>query len=169
MRNNFFLYYLLLLIGQMMVCNFLHVSPLLTLNILPALILCIPTRFKTASLLFIAFISGMVVDLFSDCSIGLNAFALLPVALVKISLCSFVFGEELIAREEEFSIRKYGLAKVLFAILVLQTMFLLLYIWADGGSSRPLEFSATRFGLSLLVSVVVSVPLVSMLKPDERK
>jgi len=169
MRNNFIVYYLLLLICQMMVCNFLHVSPLLTLNILPALILCVPTRIKTVPLLLIAFVSGLAVDLFSDCSIGLNAFALLPVALVKLSLCSFIFGEELIVREEEFSIRKYGLAKVLFVIIILQTIFLLLYIGADGGSVRTLEFSAIRFGLSLLSGVVVSIPLVSMLKPDERK
>ena len=169
MRNNFFLYYLLLVIAQLMVCNFLHVTPLLTLSVLPVLVLCIPTRFGTLPTMFLAFLTGLLVDLFADCSIGLNVFALVPVALIKRNLCTFIFGEEMTVREEEFSIRKYGPAKVIFAIFVVQTVFLLIYIWADGGSSRTMAFNAMRFAVSLVSCILVSIPLVSLLKPDERK
>ena len=44
MRNNFTVLYVLLVAAQMLICNYLHLTPYIMLSLLPALILCLPTK-----------------------------------------------------------------------------------------------------------------------------
>ena len=109
MKNNFLVLYILLVAAQMLICNYLHLTPYLMLTLLPTLVLCLPTKVKTAAALLIAFATGLSVDLIAEGALGINTVALLPVALLRRSICDFIFGEELVVRGEDFSIRKYGL------------------------------------------------------------
>lgn len=169
MKNHFLLYYLLLIVAQMLICNYLHLTVYITPSLLPALVLCLPAKVKTAAALPVAFLTGLAVDLIAEGAPGLNAFALLPVALLRRSICDFIFGEEVVVRGEDFSIRKYGLLKVLFAIFLVQCLFLALYLWADGAMVRPLTFNLIRFAASLAAGMLLSIPVVNLLTPDDRR
>lgn len=158
-RNHFFLSYLLLLILQMLLCNYLNLSPYVSLSILPVLILMLPIRFGTLFAMILAFVSGLAVDWLSEGVIGLNALALVPVALARKGIIYLVFGSEFFARKENISLRKHGFAKMSVAIVMAQSLFLLIYIWADGAATRPFSFNAGRFFVSLIAGWLLSLLL----------
>lgn len=169
MKNSFLGFYPLFVVAQMLICNYLHLTSYVMPSLLPALVLCLPTKVRTVPALFAAFITGLSVDLIAEGALGLNTAALLTVALVRRSLCDFIFGEDLVLRNEDFSIRKYGLPKVLFALFLVQSLFLAVYLWADGAVARPLTFNLIRFAASLAAGMLLSLPVVDMLTPDDRK
>ena len=46
-KGSYYFVFLLLVAVQMLICNYLNLSPYLTLSILPVLILCVPLRLPT--------------------------------------------------------------------------------------------------------------------------
>ena len=168
-KSGFFLAYVLLAVVQMLICNYFNLSPYLMLSILPVMILCLPLRVSTFWALIIAFITGILVDILSEGVLGLNVRALVPVAFVRKEVIRLIFGGELFARKEDFSLRKNGFGKVTLSIFLVQALFLLIYIWADGAGTRSFQFNAIRFGVSLFAGVVVSLLIVDILAPDTRK
>lgn len=168
-HSHYFAVYAVLVVAQMLICNYLRISPYLMLSILPVLVLTIPIRFSTIAALFIAFITGFSVDLLAEGVLGINTFALVPVALIRRPLINLLFGDELFAREEDFSVRRNGFGKVFTAIFAVQALFLLLYIWMDGAGTRPFWFNASRFGISLAAGIIVSLLVIDVLAPDEKK
>ena len=168
-KAQFYLVFVVLTIVQMLICNYFHLSPYLMLSILPVMVLCIPLRVGTVGAMVIAFATGLVVDLLAEGTLGLNTLALVPVAYARKGVIRLVFGEELFARKEDFSVRKNGFGKVAVAIFIVQALFLLVYIWADSAGTRPFSFNVIRFGVSLIAGWVVSLLIIDILAPDTRK
>ena len=168
-KAGFYFVFLVLVVVQMLICNYLNLSPYLMLSILPVLILCVPLRLPTFWTLLLAFITGGAVDLLTEGLLGLNALALVPVAFVRKEVIHLIFGGELFARKEDFSVRKNGFGKVALAIFLVQALFLVVYIWADGAGTRPFAFNAIRFGVSLAAGWVLSLLVIDVLAPDTRK
>jgi hypothetical protein len=133
------------------------------------MVLCVPLRLPTFWTLLLAFVTGLAVDLLSEGLLGLNALALVPVAFVRKEVIRLIFGDELFARKEDFSLRKNGFGKVALAIFLVQALFLAIYIWADGAGTRSLSFNAIRFGISLVAGWIVSLLIINVLAPDNRK
>lgn len=168
-KPQFWAVYLLLLVAQLVLSNYAVFTPYLMISILPAMVLCIPSRVGTVGAMLIAFASGLTVDLLSEGILGLNALALVPVALVRTPVIGSIFGRDLFARKEDFSIRKNGLMQVFLAVLLVQVLFLAIYVWTDSAGTRPFWFNAARFGVSLAAGLAVSVPALQVLAPDTRK
>ncbi len=168
-KSGFFLVYLLLTVIQMLICNYFHLSAYLMLSILPVMVLCIPLRVGTVGAMVIAFATGAAVDLLAEGMLGINTLALVPVAYVRKEVIRLIFGGELFARKEDFSIRKNGFGKVALAIFLVQALFLAIYVWADSAGTRPFSFNALRFGVSLAAGWAVSLLIVDVLAPDTRK
>ena len=167
-KSSFWTVYLMLTLFQLVLSTYGSFSPYVTISILPVMVLCIPTRIKTPVAMIVAFATGLVVDWLSEGVLGLNAFALVPVALLRDGIIRAVFGSGLFARKEDFSIAKNGLPYVAFAVSMAQAMFLVLYIWADGAGTRPFGFNAARFGASLVVSFIAAMLSVNALSPSDR-
>ena len=83
--QNFWIYYFLLLIGEVILCNYFPFSTYVVLSMLPAMMLCIPLTVGTAGCMLIAFGSGLAVDWMSEGLIGINAAAAVPVAKLAVS------------------------------------------------------------------------------------
>lgn len=169
MKKNFFLRYAVLLVVQILLCNFFHLTPYIMLTILPAMVLCIPAKVGTTPALFIAFASALAVDLLAEGLPGINVLALVPVAYCRRGIWRIIFGAELIARGEDFSVGKNGASRVIFSIFLAQSIFLLIYILADGSGARPFVFNLLRFACSLAAGILVSYPAAYVLCPDDRK
>lgn len=167
-RVDFFLAYFLLAVIQILITNYLHLSQFITLTILPIMVLSIPIRYSTNVALFIAFGTGLGVDLLADGVLGLNTLALVPVAFLRNTTISLIFGEEMFSRKEDFSIRRNGFTKVALAILFVQALFLIIYITADGAGTRPFWFNLLRFICSLITGFIVSIAAVDALSPEGR-
>lgn len=167
--NNFKLLYCLLLICQIVLCNFSPLGPYITLSLLPAMIFCIPMSISTAVCMIIAFGSGLAVDWLSEGLIGINAASLVPVALARKSIVRIFFGEDLITRGDSFSVNKYGTAKVSAALISSIAVFLLFYVILDGAGTRPMWFNLAYFGASLLCNWILALLVTHLLTPDDRK
>ena len=98
MKRGFWIAYILLLMAQLLLSNYFHVTPYIFLTILPVMVLCIPIRVGTVGAMFIACLSGLVIDFLSEGVIGLNALALIPVAYTRNGIIGLIFGPELFAR-----------------------------------------------------------------------
>ena len=168
-KAGFYFVFLILTVVQMLICNYLNLSPYLMLSILPVMILCVPLRLPTFWTMILAFATGCAADLLAEGHLGLNALALVPVAFVRKEVIRLIFGGELFARKEDFSVRKNGFGKVALAVFLVQALFLAIYIWADGAGTRPFSFNAIRFGVSLAAGWAVSLLIVDVLAPDTRK
>ena len=168
-KSQFYLVFVVLTVVQMLICNYFHLSPYLMLSILPVMVLCIPLRVGTVGAMVIAFATGLVVDLLAEGALGLNTLALVPVAYARKGVIRLIFGEELFARKEDFSVRKNGFGQVALAIFLVQALFLAIYVWADSAGTRPFSFNAIRFGVSLLAGWAVSLLVIDILAPDTRK
>jgi hypothetical protein len=133
------------------------------------MVLCIPIRVGTVGAMFIACVSGLVIDFLSEGVLGLNALALIPVAFARNGIIGLIFGPELFARKEDFSVGRCGFGKVAVSVLLALLIFLVIYIWADGAGTRPLWFNGLRLAASLVASFVVSLLTLGVLAPDPRK
>ena len=168
-KPEFWIVYVLLLLAQLLLSNYFHVTPYIMLTILPVMVLCISIRVGTVGAMLIAFATGLAVDWLSEGVLGLNALALTPVAFLRNPIIRLVFGSEVFARGEDFSLQRSGFGKVSLALLLAQSVFLLVYIWADGAGLRPLWFNAARFGASLAAGFALSLCTLQVLAPDPRR
>ncbi len=169
MNQNFGILYSLLLICQIIICNFSPLGPYILLTMLPAMILCIPLTVNTIWCMAIAFASGLAVDWLSEGLIGINAASLLPVALARKGIIRIFFGEDLITRNDSFSFKKFGALKVSAALLSSLAIFLAFYVLLDGAGTRPQWFNWTYFGASLISSWLLALLVTHILTPDDRK
>ena len=97
MKNpTFGIAYILLVIVQMVICNYFQFSPYFVISILPAMVLCIPLTISTNLCMLLAFITGLSVDWLAEGLIGINASALIPVAYARKTLIRVFLGEDLI-------------------------------------------------------------------------
>ena len=169
LNQNFGILYSMLLICQVALCNFSPLGPYIMLSMLPAMILCIPLTVSTIGCMLIAFGSGLAVDWLAEGLIGINAAALVPVALLRKSIIRIFFGEDLITRNYSFSFNKYGTAKVSAAILTSISIFLAIYIVIDGAGTRPAWYNFAYFGASLFCNWLLCLLVTHILTPDDRK
>lgn len=167
--NNFKLLYCLMLICQIVLCNFSPFGPYITMTLLPAMILCLPMNISTISCMLIAFGSGLAVDWLSEGLIGINAASLVPVALARKPIVRIFFGEDLITRGDSFSFNKFGTAKISAALMSSIAIFLLFYVVLDGAGTRPMWFNLTYAGASLVCNWPLSLLVTHLLTPDDRK
>lgn len=165
-QGRFYIAFILLLIGQVCICNFFRFSQYVMLSILPAMIMMIPIRRNSIIALLVAFASSFAVDFFSDGMLGLNIAALLPVALLRFSIIRLVCGEEVFARKEDISIPRQGVWKMSLVIIMALGLFLLIYIFLDGAGTRPFWFNAIRFFASLTAGTFLSLLVTDILEPE---
>ena len=167
MRTRFYLFYVILVALQIVLGNYLDLTQYVTLCFLPAMILALPMSCSTAGAMCIAFVTGLAVDFFTHGILGLTIIALVPVAFCRRRLIVLAFGGDVLARGEDISIDKHGLAKSLLAILTATALYLGIYIVADGAGTRTAAFNLLRFVCSLAVSTAVSVFVLHILKSSD--
>ena len=164
---GFWISYVILLAAQIVLCDCFNLTQLLSLWFLPVMVLCIPIRCSTPAALVIAFLSGMAVDVLSQGVLGLCTVAILPVALTRNLIIRAVFGGEVFSRGEDISIRRQGIVKMTLATAIATALFLLIFIRADGGFTRPFWFNFGRFFISLAADTLLSVLLCATVLHEE--
>jgi len=167
--RNFWAYYVLMLAIQIILTNYFNVSPLLTLSLLPAMILCLPSDMATVGAMLIAFATGLIVDGVSEAELGLNTASLVLAAFARRSIIKSIFDKETVERGNRISIRKNGAMKLTIALMLLYTLFLGVYITADGAGTRSFLFNLGRFLLSLPLCLISGLIAVNIFSGNERK
>lgn len=167
-NQNFTVTYILLAVAQMVICNYFKVSPYVYITILPAMILALPLKIGTIGSMAVAFVTGLGVDFLAEGIIGLNALALVPVALVRLPLLQMVMGDEDSGKENPFGARSASFGRILLAVTIAYAIFTAVYVIADGAGVRPFWFNAARFGASLICDSLLALLVIHVLTPDAR-
>lgn len=167
--QNYSLTFTLVLICQLFLSNYNCLGPYIMLTMLPTMILCLPISVGTFTTMLIAFGCGFATDLFAEGLLGLNVAALLPVAFCRKGLIRIFLGEDLIARKDNFSIRKNGIVKISLAQVTASAIFLAAYIFLDGAGTRPFWFCASKFFASLGCCWILGLCVINILTIDDRK
>ena len=167
--QNFGILYFLMVLGQMVLCNFADFGPYVTLTLLPAMVVCTPLTVSTPLCMLLAFATGLSVDWLSEGLVGINAAALIPVALMRKPLIRIFLGEDLITRSDNFSIKKNGAGKISLVLLVSILLFSGVYIFLDGAGTRPFWFNITRLSVSLVCNYILALIVTNILTVDDRK
>ena len=170
MKNpTFGIAYILLVIAQIIICNYFQFSPYFVISILPAMILCVPLTIGTNVCMLIAFATGLSVDWLAEGLIGINAASLIPVAYARKTIIRAFLGEDLISRKDSFSFRKNGIGKILTAILVAYSIFFIVYVILDGAGLRTFWFNLLRIVLSIACSIIPGLIVTGRLTKEDRK
>jgi len=167
-KPGYFIIYLLLVVAQIVLNNFMNFSQWFMLSILPVMVLFLSIRRGTVQTLFIAFLMGFTVDFFSDGALGLTLVALLPVAALRRPMIELVLGREMFLRKEELSIRRQGILKILLLIVMTVGLFLAIFIMVDSAGTRSFGFNVLKWLFSLLGGTLVSVGLAGLLTDKEQ-
>jgi len=164
MRNpRRFILFILLLTVQMLLRTYFNFSQMIMLTILPAMILLTSTKNGTIRTMIIAFVAGFAVDFLTGSALGLSSLALVPVALSRRFIIRLTYGQEIFVRNEEISVRKYGWGKFILSCILSNTIFILIYVWADGAGMRPFLFDFLKVLISLSLSTALSLSVVPIL------
>ena len=162
--------FVLLFVAQTALWNYFNFTPYVFLVFLPAMLLCLPAEHGTVRVMLLAFVLGLVADFLVNGQLGLTSLALVPVAAVRRRVIRIVFGQEFFVRDEALSFHRQGWTKFLWAILLLTSIFLIIYVTVDSAGMYSLGFRSLKFLCSLVASSAVSVPVAFLLleESDDR-
>lgn len=167
--HNFPVLFMLLVFAQMIISNYFNFSMFVTLSILPAIVICIPVSVSTLVCMTIGFATGLAVDVMADGVIGLNALVLVPVALFRRMFIRIFLGEDIINRNENFSLKKNGIARISLVMICSIVLFFGIYVTAECAGTRPSWFCISKIAASTAVSYIVSLVAVNILTSKDRQ
>lgn len=158
MRNSgLIIIYLIFIVAQIILNNVFNLSQYIILSFLPAMIVCLPSQSNTGINLLIAFAIGFIVDFFSTGMVGMTAVALLPVAFVRNTLLTFIFGEEYFSRRDDIMSDIQGIRRTIICVEISLLLYLLIYIIVDSAGTRPFGFNLLRFLISFIICSGASI------------
>lgn len=157
------LFFVLLFILQLVISDYVHLGPWVTLTLIPLLIICIPLSRSPHAVMLIAFALGLGLDILSDGVPGLNAFASVLAAAPRKFFYRILVNADRQDKTEVPKIREVGLLKYLKYLGVITALYLAAYILVDCVSFRPPLFLLGQFLISWVAStalcLLLSLPL----------
>ena len=165
-KNHFIIVFIILVVIQILVCNYVNLSRFVVLSVLPVLILMLPLRWNNIAMMVAGFVLGFLVDFFSTGMLGLTSVALVPAALVRNTLVMMLFGDELGTREGELGVSRFGTPKFVLATVILCAVYFAVYVLVDSAGTCTFWEGGLRFLLSVLVSTLACVIAARILRPE---
>ena len=153
------IYCFLLFLLQLVISDYVHLGPWITLCLLPLLILQIPRSRSPHVAMLIAFGLGLGLDILSDGVPGLNAFAAVLAAAPRKFFYRLLVNADRQDKTEVPLLRETGLLKYLKYLGVLTAIYLAAYTLVDCISVRPLGYIAAKFLISWVASTALCLLL----------
>lgn len=153
------IYCILLFLLQLVISDYVHLGPWISLCLLPLLILLIPLSRSPHVVMLIAFGLGLGLDILSDGVPGLNAFAAVLAAAPRKFFYRLLVNADRQDKTEVPLLRESGLLKYLKYLGVLTAIYLAAYTLVDCISVRPLGYIAAKFLISWVASTALCLLL----------
>ena len=157
--GRYFIIFAILTLAQALISNYFLLSQYVLISLLPLLIISIPSRYSTPVALGLAFVAGFIVDFVGGGTLGLTSCALLPLALLRITLLRLVSGEEILSDRDDSPVTHQTTAEQALTMVLGCLLFFTIYVWIDAAGTRPFWFNAVRAILSTVVSALLCVLL----------
>lgn len=150
---------IIILLLQLLACEFLSVWPPLYIALLPLLIILLPEEVNPYGLMLLAFGAGLLVDALSDGILGLNATACTSVAFFKKILLSWVIRYESQIPGNNIGSRTIGGAKFFALLTMAYAVFFIPYVLLDGFGTGDVLFLLMRIALNIIVNTLAAYAL----------
>lgn len=168
-NKRFDVLFCVLLILQLFLTKYCQAGPFVCISLLPAMVFCIPTSRYGWQVMLTAFISGVLVDIFADGPVGLNASALIPVGVLQKLLISKIIDDDIVERHYSFSFYENGFPKISTALLIEYGVFFSFYVLLDSAGTRSPGFNLLHIVCSTFVSLIFGLCVVNVLCPHSKK
>lgn len=162
--SRFIICFVLMLAIQLVLARYAQ-TPHMYICMLPAMIMCLPMALPTWLCCVIAFACGMSVDFLADGMLGLNAAALLPVALCNKYFVGTFINSDIVERNYSFSFWQNGLGKIGGTLLLHVLIYSVIYTLLDTLDSRDITFILIKMLCSILASTVFGLVVINILCP----
>ena len=123
--------YAVVILLQVIINNYVNLGPMIYICLIPLLIVYLPLDQKPYISLIIAFGLGLIIDLFSDWVMGLNAGAATLVALVYKPIFYPIFQKNNYSKKYIPPIRESGVWHHVLYMLIILAIYFLFYIAFD--------------------------------------
>lgn len=154
-KTYYILVFIALSVIQVLLNNYLNVSQYLLLSVLPLAIMTLPLKRSTTACLFIAFFTGLAIDLISTPSVGSTSIAFLVCALIKNIVFQAVYGDEVFSvRDSSPLVYTSGKERLLSMVIMCGTYFLF-YVIIDSAGTMPFTFNLFRWLYSTIASTLL--------------
>lgn len=158
-RGNL-LFFVLVFLLQLIIADYLHLGPWVSLTLIPFLIVSIPLSRSPHAVMLAAFGLGLGLDILSAGVLGLNAFAAVLAAAPRKFFYRTLVNADRQDKTEVPLPAETGLVKYIKYLTAVLAIYLAAYILLDCVSVRPPAFLAVKFAVSTVASLALSLLLV---------
>lgn len=155
------IFFALVFLLQLIVSDYLHLGPWISICLIPFLILHISLSRSPHAVMLIAFALGLGLDVLSDGVPGLNAFAAVTAAAPRKLFYRFFVNSDRQDKTEVPLLKEIGFVKYLKYLVSVTAVYTAAYTLLDCVSFRPVQFIFVKFAASTLVSTLVSLLLAA--------
>jgi rod shape-determining protein MreD len=158
-KSHSILFFVLVFLLQLVISDFLHLGPWVTVCLLPFMILQIPLSRRPHVVMLSAFGLGLLLDFLSAGALGLNAFAAVMAAAPRRFLYRLLVNRDRQDKTEIPTLRSAGNAKYIKYLLALTAIYVIAFVLLDCVSFRPVGFIIVRILASTVVSTALGILL----------
>ncbi len=153
---------LIILVLQLLACEFLNIWPPLYIVVLPLFIVLLPAALSSYILMILAFALGLVVDALSDGVLGLNGAACTSVAFFKNTMLGTVTRYDTQNTINNIGSKSMSKARFLVLMMMAYSIFFAFYVLLDGTGLSSIPFILFRILLNVLVNTLIACALESL-------
>jgi len=158
-RLGYILFYVILLLIQVVLSDFVNIGPYIYLCCLPLLVLYLPLDQHPVVSMLLAFLLGLTVDILCDGIPGLNAAAAVALAAVRRPLYSAFFTRDSLDRALIPTIQEVGILRHANLIFSSLAVYFIVYICLDAVGMESLTTTLLRLALSCIANLVLILAL----------
>ena len=147
--------FVLIFILQVLICNYVDVGAYIYICLIPLLIINIPMKLDIRLTMLIGFALGLLLDLFANGVLGLNAAAGTMLAAFKGPLFQKTVNKEHRYNIEVPSMRNIGIMSYIAYLTMCTVIYLFTFTLLECVSLRPFLFILIRILISLIINVAL--------------
>ena len=151
--------FVLIFILQVLICNYVDLGAYIYICLIPLLVINIPMKTDIRITMLAGFAIGLLLDVFANGVLGLNAAAATMLAAFKGSVFQRTVNKEHRYNIEVPSMRNVGIFNYIGYLAICTGIYLVTYTLLECVSLRPFLFILVR----ILISLVINVALMAII------
>ncbi len=156
-KNLSYIYILALCLIQVLINNFLNISHLLYISLLPLAVFCLPGKHVSIPSLILSFLMGIIIDITSSGAVGITSCALLLCVFLRPAILKLAYTDSFTSSGEDYLEEERLSREMILSIALLCAVYFLVYCWIDSAGTLKWSFALLKWLYSFLCSTVLCV------------
>ncbi len=156
-KNLSYIYILALCLIQVLINNFLNISHLLYISLLPLAVFCLPGKQVSIPSLILSFLMGIIIDITSSGAVGITSCALLLCVFLRPAILKLAYTDSFTSSGEDYLEEERLSREMILSIALLCVVYFLVYCWIDSAGTLKWSFALLKWLYSFLCSTVLCV------------